>query len=622
MQPREYTFPGTCKSLPSCPEVCISGVGPAPDHAPPWRPWTLTFLFFACLIPRAVAAWNWDVLWSDSLHYLHASLALERGDFDVGFLEFGLNLYTLVLIPLRHLGIEWQIAGKYFGVVVASLAVLPLWGWLRRMFDYRTATLASLVYALHGKLIAISPLIIRDSTFWFLLVLSLYCLWRAIGELRLGFFLAAGVTITLAIFTRTEGWLLLIPLVGWGACRWPSAKGKRLGLMIRCALCIAVVPAAVALLNFTWLRDHPRWDFFRPSHVRLALRWWNGASGIPGPDRPIVPPAPAAPIGSPSPVAAPLAAATLPVKKAGVEPHATSLSPIYVPTAAPPEQSMPGWVLTFKFMERVAKACTWIGCLLLLVGLARAWRIFLRPEHLVLCGMNLSLLLISRIRYATVVGLDFRYFMPLVIIAVPWMALGLEKLIGDALWLLRKVKGDSRRASRVLVGGLVAVSVACSLLDGPMPASADMRKHADLGRWIINRLGPDRAIAGNVDHFSIEVFYSHGQVIGTFSPGECMLVPMPAELADRKADVVVLWTDRSITPEYREIITPEHREVIVERLTQYCGYRRVDAAELPADEKELLVFVRRDEAENTAAEPNPDRQLWARANAGPRLLSQ
>ena len=121
-----------------------------------------------------MAAWNWDVLWGDSLQYRYASICLERGDFEQGFTEFGLNLYPILLIPLRHLGIDWQIAGKCFGVLVASLTVAPLWGWLRRMFDDRLAVIACLVYALHGKLIAISPLIIRDSTFWFLLVLTLY----------------------------------------------------------------------------------------------------------------------------------------------------------------------------------------------------------------------------------------------------------------------------------------------------------------------------------------------------------------------------------------------------------------------------------------------------------------
>ena len=32
-------------------------------------------------------------LWGDSLHYRLASMALEKGDFDLGFAEFGLNVF-------------------------------------------------------------------------------------------------------------------------------------------------------------------------------------------------------------------------------------------------------------------------------------------------------------------------------------------------------------------------------------------------------------------------------------------------------------------------------------------------------------------------------------------------
>jgi hypothetical protein len=524
--------------------------GPAADPALPWRPWTLALLLLACLIPRAVAAWNWDVLWGDSLHYLHASVALEQGDFNAGLGEFGLNIYPLILIPLRHLGIDWQIAGKYFGVLVASLTVVPLWGWLRRMFDDRLAVMACLVYALHGKLIAISPLIIRDSTFWLLLALALYFAWRAVGELRMGFFFMAGVALTLAVFTRTEGWLLLIPLVGWAACRWATAKGKRVRLLAGTLLCMAVIPAAVTVVNFTWLREHPRWEFVRSSHLRLAIDWWNTVSGM-----------------------------NVPVPPQDVPTASLALVPVFLE----PEQSASSWTLTFKLLERMAKACTWVGSLLLLIGLLRAWRILLRPEHLTLFCMNLLLLVISRIRYGTM-GLDLRYFMPLVIVGVPWMALGLEHVIAAARWLLPRRGDRSPRTLRMLAGSLIAACVACSLLDGPMSAAVYMRKHAALGRWIYDRAGPEPAIAGNLDLLSLDTFYSKGRVVSIVLPRDCLLVPMPAALTQQKADVVVLWNDENIA---RECLA-----AIEQRITGDCGYRRVDAKELPAGENELMVLVR------------------------------
>ena len=414
--------------------------GPAPSPAPPWRPWTVALLFLACLLPRAVAAWNWNVLWGDSLHYLHASLALEQGDLDAGFAEFGLNVYPLVLIPLRHLGVDWQIAGKCFGVLAASLAVVPLWGWLRRMFDDRLAVMACLVYAWHGKLIAISPLIIRDSTFWLLLVLTLYYVWRAVGELRMATFLAAGAALTLAVHTRTEGWLLLVPLLGWAACRWSTAKGHRVRLAVGVLLCIAVIPAAVTAVNLTWLRANPRWEFLRAAHLQLAVDWWHAASGIQEnaarPDSPV--PAPA----SPMPPGLLSASAPSSAERTAAPAPASPFPSIFVPAVAPPEQSMPSWILTFKLLERLLKGCTWVGSLLLLVGLACSWRTFLRPEHLTLFGMNLLLVVVSRIRYWGA-GLDLRYFMPIVIVGVPWMALGLEHTIAAA-WRLFQRRPSSR----------------------------------------------------------------------------------------------------------------------------------------------------------------------------------
>ncbi|MGO9107647.1 MAG: glycosyltransferase family 39 protein [Thermoguttaceae bacterium] len=546
-------------------------------------------LLLACLIPRAVAAWNWDVLWGDSLHYVYASLALEQGNFDEGFAEFGLNLYPLILIPLRHLGVDWQIAGKCFGVLMASFTVVPLWGWLRRMFDDRLAAIACLVYALHGKLIAISPLIIRDSTFWFLLALALYYVWRAVCELRIGFFFAAGVALTLAVHTRTEGWLLLIPLLGWGACRWPSAEGKRFRLALGTLLCIAVIPATVTVVNFTWLRENPRWEFLRTDHLQMAIDWWNSASGmhvrLPYRERAIPVQNPFLKTNPPRFAATLPVAATSPAAKPAAQPSPPPFSSDLMPALPPPERSAPSWTLTFKLLERLVKGCTWVGSLLLLVGLVCGWRILLRSEHLTLFCMSLALLAITRIRYWTG-GLDLRYFMPVVIVGVPWIALGLEHALAGTCRLFQRWGEISPRALSAFVGSLIILAVTCSFLDGPMSAAACMRKHAALGRWMYNRAGPEPAIVGNLDYKSLEAFYSNGRVVGILLPTDRPSVPMPVALTERKADVVILWNEENLGHD---------RLAIIERqVTGHGGYRRVDAKEFPAGENELMVFVKGD----------------------------
>ena len=548
--------------------------GPAAGPTLPSRPWIVVWLLATCLIPRAIAAWNWSILWGDSLHYRYASICLERGDFQQGFAEFGLNVYPLILIPLRHLGMDWEVAGKYFGVLVASLAVVPLWGWLRRMFDDRLAVIACCIYALHGKLIAISPLIIRDSTFWFLLVLTIYFLWRAVAELRIGFFLAAGLALTLTVHTRTEGWLLLIPLLGWVARRWSA---HRLRLAMGTLLCLAVIPATVAAVNFTWLRESPRWELFRVTHLDAAVAWWNAATGmrLPAPQSDDVP------ARNPDVQAIrQLMEARAAAGKSAAKP--APFASIFVLPCVPPERAIPNWTLTFKLLERLVRGCTWAGGFLLLVGLVCGWRILLRPEHLVLLCMNLLLILISRIRYSTL-GLDLRYFMPIVIIGVPWMALGLEYTIGFVRRLCEQRENLSPRVSNFLIACLIAVFVAGSLLDGPMPAAAYMRQHAAVGRWIYDHAGPKPALAGNLDHLTLETYYSQGHMVGIFWPRDCLLVPLPPAVSERIANVVVLWNEGNIDIQN----LPE----IARRITYY-GYRRIDQKELPAGKDELMVFVK------------------------------
>jgi hypothetical protein len=162
------------------------------------------------------------------------------------------------------------------------------------------------------------------------------------------------------------------------------------------------------------------------------------------------------------------------------------------------------------------------------------------------------------------------------------MAFGLECLIASVRGLFQRYGKLSPRALRTLAGSLIAVTVACSFLDGPLSASGLMRKHAALGRWIYNRAGPEPAIVGNLD--VLDTFYSNGRVVGILMPRDCLLAPMPLSLTERKADAVVLWNE--------EHIAHDRFAIIEQRITDCCGYRRVDAKEFPAGENELMVFVR------------------------------
>ena len=178
----------------------------------------------------------------------------------------------------------------------------------------------------------------------------------------------------------------------------------------------------------------------------MAVHWWNSVTGmhLPAPQSEHVFP-PRNPDRQPQRSGVIGSAADHPTAQAP-----PPFSSLLVPDFVPPEQSTPGWILTFKLLERLVKGYTWVGGFLLLVGLVSAWRIFLRPEHLTLFCMNVLLLLIARVRYWTS-GLDLRYFMPMVIVAVPWMALGLEYTIAFARRLVAAAR--STLAARLAHSG-------------------------------------------------------------------------------------------------------------------------------------------------------------------------
>ncbi|HEX5444837.1 MAG TPA: glycosyltransferase family 39 protein, partial [Pirellulales bacterium] len=275
--------------------------GRAEDAACQPRRWLLVGLVCACLAPRIWMAWRLDTLCNDGVFYIHLAEALERGDLDAGLGQLRLNTYPPILASLHALGLDWQAAGEMWGVALSSLTVLPLFGWLRRQFNDRLATVGCLLYAVHPKLVESSPELLRDPTFWLLWALSLYASWRAAAQQRLRWYLLAGLCIALAVHTRFEGWTLYLPLMGWTVCR-PIARRAEAGHGGRgyrkigaghegrgyraaggCAAAVAVCPLLLLAINVTWLAGQPHWEWGNFRRLEYVALWsratWNALQG-------------------------------------------------------------------------------------------------------------------------------------------------------------------------------------------------------------------------------------------------------------------------------------------------------------------------------------------------------
>ena len=467
--------------------------------APRWG--LMMLLALVCFVPRAWIACHWDLVWTDSVTYLHAAEALERGDLHAAFEETGLNVYPVILCGLRRLGMDWTAAGTWWSVLMATAAVLPLFGWVRRQFDDQVASAACLAYAFHGKLMAVSVLIIRDPTFWFLFNLTLYLLWRARHRSPLAAVSRRGTVADPGRAHPERGLAAGGPAAALAgipvgrrlqARRWKLAGGT--------ALCLAMVPLCTALVNLTWLRDAPRWSPIREAHVQILRGWLGldtGQAGRPArvPRRLLRrPPTPAAGGDQVS-----MALETDPM---GFSPESLSKS-------------------LRKFGETLVKSYTYLLGLLALIGIWRWWRVYLRRDHQTLLLMVLVLLAMIWVRN-TQVRSDIRYFFPMVLVSFPWIGLGFLKLsdwgcparllgprrdapaaLGDGARLGGRRRGVRRRANTNLA------------------SARFMREHAELGKWIRGHFGPDRTIVGNIHETRLVQYYSQGRIVGYLDPRAC-----------------------------------------------------------------------------------------------------
>ena len=505
----------------------------------PWRPWILLALLAACLIPRAQVAWNSDLLWGDTLLYHRDAQLLIRHDVPKAFAEFGPNVYVVILAALEQLGADWQTSAKWWSVAMATLTVLPLWGLFRRQFDDRIAVAACLAYAFHGKLVTIAPLILRDPTFWLLFAATLYAMWRAVVEIRVRWALAAGVLLTLAIHTRVEGWLLVVPLLGWSAGRMRAARGDRLRLAVGTAACLIIIPLSSAALTVGGLNE------FRspgvPSRLIEIFREYVRELAKP----------------EPSPVDEPTAPSPTPGKAA----------PTIAKLTDEVDAPSPNWSATTfnrKLAIRWIKGHTYIGALLTLLGILLHWRGFMRREHLTLLAMNLILLAMIRVRYVRA-GIDIRYFMPIVIISLPWIALGFFGCVRGVLRVLGYLLRWTPARCRTAVAIVTTLAIVASLADGKL-AWRQMERQAALGLWIRDGLGPDRQIGGFFHGLNMVSYYAEGRVVGYFDPrlrGPEKTLPKVESL---HADVLLVALDEE---------DGQVAFVMPPRIEARLGYRRV-----------------------------------------------
>jgi hypothetical protein len=444
----------------------------APTAARPQLPragWWCVALLAICFLPRMGLALRQDEICRDGVYYIQLAQALDEKDWSRGFGSIGLNVFPGALVALHALGLDFPTAGELWGVAMASLAVLPLFGWVRRLFDDRVALTTALLYAAHPKLIEWSPALVRDPTFWFLWSASIYCLVRAVTEVRLGWFLLAGGTTALAIHTRFEGWLLYLPWAVWSwrraqhlvAMRWSLYRGSFAGL--------AAYPVLLLLVNVTLLHDCPSWQLGSFQRLQYVQWWWQGDA----PETAQLPTLPTPPA---------LNSAVTPVRQV---PTLLAVAPV----------NADSWEFVFQYLDALRRGYDLAFGILAAWGIWRWRALWQRGDYLALLVVAVAIFGAIWIHFWYAGATSSRYVLTVVLLALPWTALGCLDLVERALAFAQQKRPSLSLNYATAWSALVALFLVVGSARALTTRDNGLAREAALGRWLAERVPPDMPVA-------------------------------------------------------------------------------------------------------------------------------
>ncbi len=428
----------------------------------------LSIVMIVCLIPRAIAAWRLPAVCDDAYYYLHVADSLDKGRFARAMEYLNLNVYPMVLSGLHRLGLDWIFAAKFWGVLTGTVLVLPLFDWLRRMFDKRIALVAVFLYAVHPRIVEPTVEPLRESTFWLFFVLCLDLFWRAACEYRWWQFVAGGLSLALALHTRMEGWFLLAPLGVWLIAAWRSNPAARRRLVIGAMASLAITPIFVLIVNLTVLAHHSQWELGRLSPFALVAKWVQSVRE--GPAAAQAPSAATSAVPNTKAPAGPVAAPSVPhAEGAKLTEKTTTIATLRL------------------YLYEMVRTLGYAFLALTFVGWIRGRREFLDPRKAILGFLTLVVLLAIWVRVSQIGTMNGRYFLILVFLDAPFAAIG-------AIEVMRGLERCSVATRHVLASSRSSECCFCNVL---------ARGWVGRGAFDASQPSPSRGPIGAVDRSSL-----------------------------------------------------------------------------------------------------------------------
>ncbi len=401
-----------------------------------------------------------DPIRGDSVYYIHTAQTLEDGDFANAFYYIGPNLYPVILLTLHKLGLSYELAGKMWGILVSTLTLLPLLKLVRIQFNGTIALVTGYLYAVHPRFIEWGPELMRDPTFWFCFVSTLYLLRRSYDSQKVHWFVSSGICFILAIHLRSEGWLLLIPIGVYAYLRCRSSRVcYPTGPVVRTALVLAIPVSTILLLNATWLRETPGWA--RLDCIAEVLRTKIAATATSAPAEQ--------------------------VNASHDQSHSLSHQLAY-------------------FGKKVLKGFVPWFVVPMAIGMYRLRRRMRSLEHAALLAITFIIVGLVAAYLFLFGEINTRYFLTGSLLILPYTAYGIIVLVN---YLSRHVK-HTWTAKPVTIATAITLFLLLGGIRGLYVDRAPLQQQADIGTWIRTHYGENAVVACWEDHGLVS-YYAHAE---------------------------------------------------------------------------------------------------------------
>ncbi len=171
---------------------------------------SMAILLVCSLFIKIVLVSQSEIINPDGIRYLNSAHELFRGNIAAAFSHDKMLGFTF-LLGLSHLFIsDWHLAGKILSSIALVLATIPLYLITQEIFSRRAAFCTALVFTFASSINGKCATVIKDPSFLFLIILSLWLLLAAQKESRWVLSLFAGVIACTSVLIRPEGIVFIL----------------------------------------------------------------------------------------------------------------------------------------------------------------------------------------------------------------------------------------------------------------------------------------------------------------------------------------------------------------------------------------------------------------------------